>query len=100
MARFPSGPTKRKCRRVHRVVSTCCAGSARMGKARVRSARPSALLTIPPKLARVLHDQGSRLRAFPAKEAIGFLAFIEDDEQSRAGGAEPAEAGIRRPRVH
>src|SRR5258706_14718352 len=66
--------------------------------------RPSAAwlerLPTPPKLPRVLHDQRPCLRASPPEEAIGFLAFIEDDEQSRTGGAEPGEARVRRPRTH
>src|SRR5258705_1637404 len=40
IARFPSGPTKRKCRRVHSVVSTCCA-AAQMGAVARKSATQS-----------------------------------------------------------
>ena len=36
---------------------------------------------------------------FIAPQALGFLAFVVHDEQSRAGRAEPTEARIRRPDV-
>src|SRR5947207_7355248 len=57
-------------------------------------AQPSAA---PPKLPGVLHDQRSGLGAMPLEEAVGFLAVVEDDEQSGAGGAEPAEPRVRGP---
>src|SRR5439155_727252 len=51
----------------------------------------------PPKLPGVLHDQRPGLGAMPLEEAVGFLAVVEDDEQSGAGGAEPAEPRVRGP---
>src|SRR5258706_15296810 len=71
--------------------------AGRLRGERRRSAAWLERLPTPPKLPRVLHDQRPCLRASPPEEAIGFLAFIEDDEQSRTGGAEARQKRVPPP---
>src|SRR5687768_12858354 len=49
------------------------------------------------KLARVLHDDRTGHGRIPGERPGRLLCIVEDDEQSRARRAQPAEARVRRP---